>query len=251
MDPAVLREDMVDGLEAPPKEVLDDEAVSVAMRDVPRHAFLPDPKTAYADREHEVLGTRVLAPSTVARLLEALSLEAGDDVLIVGVGVGYTAAVVAELVGDTNVHAIDIARPLVFEARENLDTAGYEGVLVDRRDGADGLPEYAPFDRILLEAGVVEPPRPLLEQLADDGRIVYPRGAQVQRLEALSKDGSREEFGVVSFDPLLLEGEQPGAVERNRMAREDREYAERRAHSRRGWEQEWIEWDDSIGRHSD
>ena len=221
------------------------------MRDVPRHDFLPDERTAYAEGEHEVLGTRALAPSTAARLLEALSLEGDERVLVVGVGVGYTAAVVAEIVGDTNVHAIDLARPLVFEARANHAEAGYGGVHVDRRDGADGLPEYAPFDRVLLEAAAVEPPRALLEQLADGGRLVFPRGAQVQRLEAVSADGDREEFDVVSFDPLLVDGEQPGAVERNRTAREDREHARRRAESRRGWEQEWIEWDDAIGNRSD
>jgi len=250
MDLAVLREDMVDGLEAAPKNVLADETVAVAMRDVPRHAFLDDERTAYADRDHETLGTRVLSPSTAARLLQALALEDDETVLIVGVGVGYTAAVTAEIVGETNVHAVDISRPLVVEARRNLAEAGYDGVLVDCRDGATGLPEYAPFDRILLEAAAVDPPRPLREQLATGGRLVFPRGSQRQRLEAVSPDGDSERFGPVSFDPLLVEGEQSGAVERNRMAREDRERAQRRAESRRGWEQDWIEWDETLGTQS-
>ncbi len=247
MDPAVLREDMVDGLESDAKGVLHDETVAVAMRDVPRHEFLEDDRSAYADREHEVLGTRVLAPSTVARLLQPLDLEDGHDVLLVGAGVGYTAAIAAEIVGETNVHAVDISRPLVIEARQNLARAGYGGVLVDCRDGANGFPEYAPFDRILLEAAAVDPPRALLEQLADSGRIVFPCGTQRQRLEAVSADSEREAFAAVSFDPLLVEGEQSGAVERNRMTREDREHATRRAESRRGWEQEWIEWEESVG----
>ncbi|ELY50701.1 protein-L-isoaspartate O-methyltransferase family protein [Natronorubrum bangense] len=246
MDPAVLRADMVDSLESPTKDVLQDEAVAIAMRDVPRHQFLDDDRSAYADREHEVLGTRVLAPSTVARLLQALALEDDNTVLIVGVGVGYTAAVTAELVGERNVHAVDISRPLVNHARANLTSAGYDGVLVDCRDGANGLPEYAPFDRILLEAATVEPPRALREQLTADGRLVLPRGSQRQRLEAISATGDRTQFGAVSFGPLLIEGEQSGAVERNRMAREDREHAFRRAESRRGWELDWIEWEESI-----
>ncbi|MFA9428305.1 protein-L-isoaspartate O-methyltransferase [Natronorubrum sp. A-ect3] len=246
MDPAVLRADMVDSLEYPAKDVLQDEAVAIAMRDVPRHQFLDDDRSAYADREHEVLGTRVLAPSTVARLLQALALEDDNTVLIVGVGVGYTAAVTAELVGERNVHAVDISRPLVNHARANLTSAGYDGVLVDCRDGANGLPEYAPFDRILLEAATVEPPRALREQLTADGRLVLPRGSQRQRLEAISATGDRTQFGAVSFGPLLIEGEQSGAVERNRMAREDREHAIRRAESRRGWEHDWIEWEESI-----
>ncbi|ELY64919.1 protein-L-isoaspartate O-methyltransferase family protein [Natrinema versiforme] len=250
MDPAVLREDMVDGLESPPRDILADEDLAVAMRDVPRHAFLDDERTAYADRDHEALGTRVLAPRTVARLLQALALEDDHSVLIVGVGVGYTAAVAAELVGETNVHAVDISRPLVVEARENLAEADYDGVLVDRRDGADGLPEYAPFDRILLEAAAVDPPRALLEQLTDGGRLVFPRGTHQQRLEAVSADGETDHFDAVSLEPLLIEGEQSGAVERNRTAREDRERAQRRAESRRGWEQDWIEWDDATDRQS-
>jgi protein-L-isoaspartate(D-aspartate) O-methyltransferase len=250
MDLAVLREDMVDGLEAAPKNVLSDETIAVAMRDVPRHAFLADERTAYADREHDAFGTRVLAPSTAARLLQALALEDDETVLIVGVGVGYTAAVAAEVVGETNVHAVDISRPLVVEARENLADAGYDGVLVDCRDGATGFPEYAPFDRILLEAAAVEPPRALLEQLAEGGRLVFPRGTQRQRLEAVSTDGVVDRFDPVSFDPLLVEGEQSGAVERNRMTREDRERAQRRAESRRGWEQDWIEWDEAADRQS-
>ncbi|TYL39899.1 protein-L-isoaspartate O-methyltransferase [Natronococcus pandeyae] len=250
MDPAVLREDMVDGLESPAKDVLADEAVAVAMREAPRHAFLEDERAAYADREHEALGTRVLSPSTVARLFQALAAEEGDDVLIVGAGVGYTAAVAAELVGETNVHAVDISRPLVVEARRNLAEAGYQGVLVDRRDGAQGFPEYAPFDRILLEAAAVEPPHALRSQLADGGRLVFPRGTHCQRLEALEDGDTVARFDAVSFDPLLIEGEQSGAVERNRTDREDREYARQRAESRTGWEQEWIEWEERNGRSS-
>ena len=243
MDPAVLREDMVDSLEHEAKAVLTDDAVGVAMRDAPRHAFLEDERAAYEDREHDRLGTRVLAPSTVARLVQALEARPGDATLLVGVGVGYTAAVVAELVGETNVHAVDISRPMVYEARENLARAGYGGVLVDCRDGARGLAEYAPFDRILIEAAAFDPPRPLLEQLHPDGRLVFPRGGHRQRLEAIEADGSRETYGPVSFDPLLVEGEQTGAIERNRTEREDLEFARRRAESRRGWEHEWPEWD--------
>ncbi|WP_254765862.1 protein-L-isoaspartate O-methyltransferase family protein [Salinilacihabitans rarus] len=243
MDLAVLREDMVDGLTHESKAVLADGALADAMGAVPRHEFVEDERVAYADRDHECLGTRVLSPSTVARLLEALSAREGHSTLVVGAGVGYTAAVLAELVGEANVHAVDIARPVVYEARANLERAGYGGVLVDCRDGARGLPEYAPFDRILVEAAAVAPPQALLDQLADGGRLVYPKGAHRQRLEAVSADGSTEAFGAVSFDPLLVDGEQTGAVERNRTAREDVEHAIARSQSRAGWEQEWIEWD--------
>ncbi|WP_436907074.1 protein-L-isoaspartate O-methyltransferase family protein [Halosimplex marinum] len=248
MDPAVLRDDMVDSLEHESKGCLRSEALSVAMREVPREAFVAEDRGAYADRPFERLGTRVLAPSTVARLLEALDVREGDSVLVVGAGVGYTAAVVAELAGAERVHAIDITRRLVIEARGNLAEAGYGEVLVDRRDGADGLPEYAPFDRILLEAAAISPPAALVDQLAEGGRLVMPHGAGEQDLAVVEDGEVIERLGGVAFRPMLVEGEQADTVERNRTRREDREFARRNAEGRTGWEQEWIDWDDAVGR---
>jgi protein-L-isoaspartate(D-aspartate) O-methyltransferase len=247
MEPAVLRDDMVDSLEHEAKRCVRSEALSVAMRTVPREAFV-DEEYAYADRSSERHGTRVLAPSTAARLLEALDLEPGGNVLVVGAGVGYTAAVCAEIVGAESVQAVDISRRVTYEARSNLENAGYGGVLVDCRDGAGGLPEYAPYDRILLEAAAIEPPRRLVAQLADDGRLVLPLGGGEQTLTAVrrAEEGGHtvaERYGTVAFAPMLLEGEQADTVERNRTLREDREFARRAAERRRGWEQEWIDWD--------
>ncbi|CAI48101.1 protein-L-isoaspartate O-methyltransferase [Natronomonas pharaonis DSM 2160] len=243
MDPAVLRDDMVDSLEHEAKAVVRSERVSVAMRAVPREPFVEDESLAYADRTGEQLGTRVLSPSAAGRLLEALDVEPDDSVLVVGAGVGYTAAVLAALTDETEVHAVDIDRRLVAAARSNLATAGYPGVLVDCRDGADGLPEYAPYDRILVEAAVVEPPRALLGQLADGGRLVAPLGNGAQELVAIEGGERVAEYGTVAFRPLLVDGERADTVERNRTRREDREHAQRAAERRRGWEQSWIDWD--------
>jgi protein-L-isoaspartate(D-aspartate) O-methyltransferase len=243
MEPAAVREDMVDGLEHESKGVIESESLSVAMRNVPRHEFLPEERAAYADRTTEHANTRVLAPSTVARLFEALSPTPGDSVLVVGAGVGYTAAVAAELVGQESVHAVDIARRLVVDARRNLGRAGYGGVLVDRRDGTDGFAEYAPFDRVLLEAATVRPPRALVEQLSPTGRLVAPVGTHEQSLVAIDGDGGRERLGPVRFAPLLVDGEQSDAVERNRTLREDRERARASAQRHNGWEHDWIDWD--------
>ena len=249
MELAVLRDDMVEGLSHPSKGVLESEALIVAMRHVPRHEFVPtEPEAAYDDRSVEHRGSTILAPGTVARLLEALDLREGHEVLVVGAGVGYTTAVVAEVVGARRVSAIDLSRPMVYEARRNLGKSGYREVLVDRGDGARGLPQYAPFDRILVEAAAIEPPRALLSQLAPGGRLVVPLGGSEQALAAVGPEGSvLDTFGEVRFTPLLVEGEQTGGIERNRMAREEREFAERAAQRRRGWEQEWIDWD-GVGR---
>jgi protein-L-isoaspartate(D-aspartate) O-methyltransferase len=247
MDPAVLREDMVDGLEHALGGL--DEAVSVAMRTVPREEFVPD--RPYDNRESDHAGTRVLAPRTVARVLSALDVRPGDSVLVVGAGVGYTTAVAAEVAGARNVHAVDIARRAVLDARDNLASAGYGGALVDCRDGAEGLPEYAPFDRVLVEAAAVRPPRRLVAQLAPEGRLVMPLGGPDQTLVAVVGGGNGEaevveEFGPVAFDPLLVDGEQAGCRPRNRTEREDREFAEQGHFARTGWEHEWIDWDDRL-----
>lgn len=247
MDPAVLREDLVDSLEHEAKRCVYSERVGIAMREVPRHKFLEDDREAYADRPFDRHGTRILAPSTAARLLEALDLQQGHSVLIVGAGVGYTAAVSAEIVGDRNVQAVDIARRLVYEARRNLANAGYDGVLVDCRDGASGLPEYGPYDRILLEAAALEPPRTLLAQLAGEGQLVLPYGGREQTLVTVESHGGDpevvERHGPAAFRPMLVEGEQADAVERNRTRREDRERARAAQVRRKGWEHEWIDWD--------
>jgi len=247
MDPAVLRADMVDGVE----HAMDlSPAVAEAMRSVPREAFVDD--RPYDNRASERAGTTVLAPPTAAMLLDALAVESGDDVLVVGAGVGYTVAVLAELTGPEHVHAVDITSALVWEARGNLAKAGYDAVLVDHRDGADGLPEYAPFDRILIEAAAVRPPRALLTQLAPEGRLIMPLGTPPeQQLVAVAPGEGDEfevlaEFGDVRFKPLLVEGEQAGGVARNRTEREDREFARSGYFAPTGWEQDWIDWDNRL-----
>lgn len=257
MDPAVLRDDMVDGLEYALDDV--DERVASAMRTVPRRAFVEE--GTYDDRTttDAATGTRVLAPTTVGRLLDALALDGDDETLVVGAGVGYTAAVLAEIVGSTRVHAVDIARGTVLAARRNLDRAGYGAVLVDCRDGADGLPEYAPFDRVLVEAAAVSPPRRLLDQIGDGGRLVLPLGGPDQTLTAVAPtgDGHRvlAEHGTVGFEPLLVDGEQAGTPPRNRTEREDREFASQGHFAPTGWEYEWVDWDERLdggrGHHGD
>ncbi|PAU85219.1 protein-L-isoaspartate O-methyltransferase [Halorubrum salipaludis] len=266
MDEASLRADMIEGLEHQIGETLD-EPVLAALQRVSRDPFVDDASTVGAETGRGGgdggNGDRSLAPATVVRLISALDAREGDEVLVVGAGVGYSVALLAEIAGAKRVHAVDIDREAVALARSNLSTAGYDAVLVDRRDGANGLPEYAPYDRILLEAGVVEPPRALREQLAAGGRIVYPRGTAVQTIAAIEPDsegapsdepaddeaptGFRtvETAGPTRLQPMLADGEQRG-VERNRTRREDAERAQQGHFARHGWEQDWIDWDDQL-----
>ncbi|EMA65172.1 protein-L-isoaspartate(D-aspartate) O-methyltransferase [Halorubrum aidingense JCM 13560] len=262
MDEASLRADMIEGLEHQIGEPLG-ASVLTALKRVPRDAFVDD--APYATGASSEADARALAPAIVVRLLTALAADEGDEVLVVGAGVGYSVAMLAEIAGARHVHAVDIDREAVSTARSNLSAAGYDAVLVDRRDGANGLPEYAPYDRILLEAAVVEPPRALREQLADGGRIVYPRGTTTQTIAAIESDTVEspatgvdsppdeappgfvtvETAGPVGLRPMLVDGEQAG-VERNRTRREDAERAEQGHFAKHGWEQEWIDWDDRL-----
>ena len=267
MDPGELRGDMVDGLE---ERLTVDAAVSLAMRTVPRQEFVDD--APYDDRSGDAAGT--LSPEIVARLLTALDVDAPEsaatagptagtrreiegerdrtgDVLVVGAGVGYTAALLAEILDETRVHAVDIDRRLVYAARSNLDSAGYGGVLVDARDGANGLPEYAPFDRILVEAAAIDPPKRLVDQLAPGGQLVLPLGGPEQTLAAVDASGDViERHGPVAFKPLLVDGEQGSAPARNRTMREDAERASADGYfAKTGWEQDWIDWDEQLRRH--
>ncbi len=243
MDRETLRADMVEGLEYSLDQPLSGSIVA-ALQAVPHHEFT-DP-TADSDG-----GTRTLQPSLVARLLLALDAEAGDETLVVGAGVGYTAAALAEIVGGRHVHAIDIDRQLVGAARQNLGKTGYDEVLVDRRDGANGYPAYAPFDRILLESAVVEPPRALIEQLAPGGRLVVPRGTTTQTLTAFEKESAGaveqvDEFGAVRFRPMLVDGEQASSPIRNRTEREESEFDEQGYFAPSGWEYEWLDFEERL-----
>ncbi|MFP4590560.1 MAG: protein-L-isoaspartate O-methyltransferase family protein [Halobacteriales archaeon] len=241
MDHAALRDDMVDGLQHPSRGQLRSTRLASAMRAVPRHRFVAG-RGAYEDVAHRVDGSTVLAPSTVASLFEALAPEPDDAVLIVGAGVGYTAALAAELTDARRVQAVDLDRRLVRLARRNLSRAGYREVLVDCRDGARGLPDYAPYDRILVEAAAVEVPRALAGQLAPDGRLVMPIGVDPQEIAVVEDGRVVDRTDPVRLRPLLVEGEQGTALERNRTRREDAERARVARESRPGWELEWIDW---------
>jgi len=155
-----------------------DERVLAAMGLIPRELFVPEPlrRFAYEDEPLSIgYGQTISQPYMVALLCQEASIRPGQLVLDVGTGSGYQAAVIAELGG--TVVSIERIAGLAEQARLNLRAAGYaDRVEVIVGDGSLGVPERAPFDRIVVAAAAPHPPPALLEQLVLNGRLVIPVG---------------------------------------------------------------------------
>jgi protein-L-isoaspartate(D-aspartate) O-methyltransferase len=166
-----------------------DRRVLDAMERVPRELFVPEELRgrAYDDAALPIgEGQTISQPYMVARICETLGLTGGERVLDVGTGSGYQAAVLAEL--GAEVDTIERLPSLAEQARQNLASAGYEGVTVHVGDGTLGLPERAPFAGIAVAAAAPEVPPALYEQLEPRGRMVIPVGGlHGQRLELVIK----------------------------------------------------------------
>lgn len=184
-----------------------DRRVLDAMLAVPRECFVPEAyrDSAHADRPIPIgLGQTISQPYMVGNMLEALECEPDCTVLEVGAGSGYQAALLGELCAE--VWAVEIVPELAQRARAVLCDLGFDNVHVVTGDGTEGLPERAPFDRIIVAAGAPSVPEPLLGQLADGGRLVMPVGDRVsQRLVVVERGGDdferRESISCV-FVPL-------------------------------------------------
>jgi protein-L-isoaspartate(D-aspartate) O-methyltransferase len=177
-------------------------AVEAGFRAVPRHVFLPQvhPAEAYQDAavviKSDADGLPVSAatqPAMMAIMLDQLGLAAGHRVLEIGTGTGYNAALIAHLVGDQgSVVSIDVDAELIGHARASLAAAGYGGITLACGDGAMGVPDHAPYDRIIVTAGAWDLPPQWLAQLAPGGRIVLPLSVRgIQLAAALERAGDR------------------------------------------------------------
>jgi protein-L-isoaspartate(D-aspartate) O-methyltransferase len=154
-----------------------DPRVLAALRQVPRHRFVPEHlwSQAYADYPLPIGEDQTISqPYIVALMTAILELRETARVLEVGTGSGYQAAVLAELAAA--VFSIDRRGGLADQARSILDSLGYRNVRIRVGDGTLGWPEEAPFDGIIVTAGAPRVPRPLVEQLAMGGRLVIPVG---------------------------------------------------------------------------
>ncbi len=161
-----------------------DPAVLAAMREVPRHLFVPVEarRFAYENRPLPIGHDQTISqPYIVALMTHLLKPRPGHSVLEIGTGSGYQAAILSRLVG--RVHSIEIVEPLAASAAARLRDLGYSNVEVRSGDGYVGWPEQAPFDRIIVTAGADHIPKPLLDQLRPGGLMVIPLGRKPDRLE--------------------------------------------------------------------
>ncbi len=186
-----------------------DPRVLDAMREVPRHRFVPldYQDRAYLDRPLPIgLGQTISQPYIVAVMTELLRPEATDRVLEIGTGSGYQAAVISRLVA--KVYTIEIVPELAERAAKTLAELGYANVEVSSGDGYRGIPSEAPFDGILVTAAPDEIPEPLIEQLAVGGRMVIPVGDFYQQLTVVEKTDqgiSKRTVFPVRFVPMTGE----------------------------------------------
>src|SRR5680860_662281 len=185
-----------------------DERVLAAMGEVPREEFVPQRSRsrAYSDSALPIgEGQTISQPWIVAAICQALELSGSERVLEIGSGSGYSAAVLARLAAE--VVGIERHESLAAEARRALGALGVEKVELIVGDGSRGVPERAPFEAIAVHATAPAPPRTLLGQLADGGRLVVPIAAdRADLLTVFRRRGDelrREEIGPCRFVPLI------------------------------------------------
>ncbi len=180
-----------------------------AFRKVERHRFVPDEYVdlAYTDQPLPIGWDQTISqPYIVALMTELLALKPTDKALEIGTGSGYQAAILSELID--SVFSIEIVDTLAKLAVSRLDSLNLKNVHIRSGDGYRGWPEHAPFDAIIVTCAPEDIPRPLVEQLAEGGRMVIPVGTKSQELLLLTKrDGqmARQSVTAVRFVPMTGE----------------------------------------------
>ena len=190
---------------------IDDPGVLRAMREVPRHRFVPPSlaEFAYQDAPLPIAeGQTISQPYVVAWMTQAARLGPGDRVLEVGTGSGYAAAIASRIAGE--VFTVERHATLAETSGARFAELGYANIHVLHADGTLGWPEHAPYDAILVAAGGPAIPQPLLDQLAPGGRLVMPVGPKesqtLVRVRRRPEGGlEREDLGDVRFVPLVGE----------------------------------------------
>lgn len=188
-----------------------DKHVVEAMRRVPREAFVPleQHQAAYDDRPLGIgFGQTISQPFIVALMVQALELKRGEQVLELGTGSGYEAAILAELAH--KVVTVEHIPELAESAKQVLDELGYSNIEIHVAGNTLGWPAGAPYDSIIVSAGAPSVPEVLLEQLAWGGRLVIPVGSRWQqdllKVTKLKKGNRIDNLGGCYFVPLIGEG---------------------------------------------
>jgi protein-L-isoaspartate(D-aspartate) O-methyltransferase len=171
-----------------------DEVILKALRKVPRHLFVPEEyiNEAYDDNPLPIgYGQTISQPYIVAYMTEVAKPGPLKTVLEIGTGSGYQAAILAEIV--KKVYSVEIVPELALESAERLKKLGYNNIVVKYGDGYKGWEEFSPFDIVIVTAAAEQIPEPLIEQLAENGRLVIPIGAPnaVQELILLEKKNKK------------------------------------------------------------
>ncbi len=200
-----LRQQLVETIKA---KGIKDENVLDAIGRIPRHVFMDSGflDHAYQDKAFPIAADQTISqPYTVAFQSELLQVNPGDKILEIGTGSGYQTAVLLEL--GASVFSIERQRELYKKTSKFLPKLGYRPKKLIFGDGYKGLKEEAPFNGIIVTAGAPFVPKPLLSQLAIDGRLVIPVGDEVQIMTLYIRKGIKEfekhEFGEFRFVPLL------------------------------------------------
>lgn len=188
-----------------------DQRVLRVMEEVPRHEFIPelDRRWAYRDQPVPIGEDQTISqPYIVAVMTQFLSVEPENRALEVGTGTGYQAAVLSRLAAQ--VYTIERHATLAERAEEIFRRIGYQNIHVVVGDGTRGLPDHAPYDRILVAAAAPGVPPPLLEQLSERGRMIIPVGSSDTQVLQLLRKSQGEVFTSnlegCRFVPLIGEG---------------------------------------------
>ncbi len=162
---------------------IENEAVLKAMRSVPRHLFVRkvDQNLAYFDQSLPIGFKQTISPPfVVSYMTQIIDPQPTDQVLEIGTGSGYQAAILSEIVD--KVYTIEIVEPLGRSAARRLKRLGYENVIPKVGDGYQGWPEHAPFDKIIVTCSPEDVPKPLIDQLREGGKMIIPLGERHQQV---------------------------------------------------------------------
>ena len=206
IDYRLAREKMVKNQLAP--RGIKDPRVLEVMGKVHRDRFVEEALVGEAYNDHPLpIGHRqtISQPYIVALMTEALELKGEENTLEIGTGSGYQTAILAEL--SEKVYTIERVRPLLVKARNMLAELGYNNIMFKAFDGTLGWKEYEPYDAIMVTAGAPKIPQPLLDQLAEDGRLVIPVGNKFSQelIKVTRKKGNyvQENLGGCRFVDLV------------------------------------------------